>query len=400
MNEVKIEKLDNTGRGICYINDKITFVENALPGEIVNIDIIKESKKYNEAIVTKYIKKSNIRIDSICPYYNDCGGCKLLHLSYDNTIKYKKEKIESILSKYANYNNDIEVIKSPNILNYRNKITLKVENNKIGYYKTKTHDIVSINECKLAQPSINNFIKDIHYLNVSSGEIIIRSNYNNELLIHIKSNDDINPDITSIKKNHKLVGIVLNDKVIYGEPSFIEIINKQLFTVSYDSFFQINREVCSIIFDLILDEINEFDTILDLYCGVGTLGINACQKASKAYGIEIVKNAILNAITNSKINKRNNIYYMLGDVSKNITKIKDNINTIIVDPPRAGLDNITKETIINFNPNKIIYVSCDPMTLARDLKELSEYYNIKVVKALDMFPYTEHIETFVTLIKK
>ena len=159
MNEVKIEKLDNTGRGICYINDKITFVENALPGEIVDISIIKESKKYNEAIVTKYIKKSNIRIDSICPYYNDCGGCKLLHLSYDNTIKYKKEKIESILSKYANYNNDIEVIKSPNILNYRNKITLKVENNKIGYYKTKTHDIVSINECKLAQPSINNFIK-------------------------------------------------------------------------------------------------------------------------------------------------------------------------------------------------------------------------------------------------
>ena len=399
MNEVKIEKLDNTGRGICYINNKITFVENALPGEIVNIDIIKESKKYNEAIVTKYIKKSSIRVDSICPYYNDCGGCNLLHLSYDNTIKYKKEKIESILFKYANYNNEVELIKSPEYLNYRNKITLKVENNNIGYYKTKTHDIVTINECKLAQPSINNFIKDIHYLNVSDGEIIIRSNYNNELLIHIKSNDNITPDITSIKQNHKLVGIVLNDKVLYGEPSFIEIINKQLFTVSYDSFFQINRDVCSIIFDLILDEINENDTILDLYCGVGTLCINACQKASKAYGIEIVKNAILNAITNSKINKRNNIYYMLGDVSKNITKIKDNIDTIIVDPPRAGLDNITKDTIINFSPNKIIYVSCDPMTLARDLKELSEYYNIIKVKALDMFPYTEHIETFCVLEK-
>ena len=137
--------------------------------------------------------------------------------------------------------------------------------------------------------------------------------------------------------------------------------------------------------------------VLDLYCGVGTLGINACQKASKAYGIEIVKNAILNAITNSKINKRNNIYYMLGDVSKNITKIKDNINTIIVDPPRAGLDNITKDTIINFHPNKIIYVSCDPMTLARDLKELSEFYNITKIKALDMFPYTEHIETYCVL---
>jgi 23S rRNA (uracil1939-C5)-methyltransferase len=151
---------------------------------------------------------------------------------------------------------------------------------------------------------------------------------------------------------------------------------------------------------MILKEINDNDTILDLYCGVGTLGINACKKASKAYGIEIVKNAILNAITNSKINKRDNIYYMLGKVEDNISKIKDNINTIIVDPPRAGLDPKTKQTILEFKANKIIYVSCDPMTLARDLKELSSIYNIKTVNALDMFPYTEHIETFCVLEKR
>lgn len=400
MNEIKIEKLDNTGRGICYINDKITFVENALPDEIVNIKITKESKKYNEAEVIKYIKTSPKRVNPLCPFYNECGGCNLLHLSYEDTLKYKKEKIESILSKYANYKNNIDVYGSPKQVNYRNKITLKVKDGSIGYYKNKTHDIIKINHCYLAQDSINRFISDINLLNVKNGEIIIRSNYNNELLIHIKSPSTVNPDIIAIKKKHKLVGIILNDKTIYGESSFIEIINKQFFTVSYDSFFQINREVCSIIFDMILKEINDNDTILDLYCGVGTLGINACKKAKKAYGIEIVKNAILNAITNSKINKRDNIYYMLGKVEDNISKINDKIDTIIVDPPRAGLDPKTKQTILDFKANKIIYVSCDPMTLARDLKELSSIYNIKQVTSLDMFPYTEHIETFCVLEKR
>ena len=151
------------------------------------------------------------------------------------------------------------------------------------------------------------------------------------------------------------------------------------------------------IFDNILTEINEKDVILDLYCGVGTLGINACKKASKAYGIEIVKNAVLNAITNSKINKRDNIYYMLGKVEDNLPKIKDKIDTIIVDPPRAGLDPKTKQTILDFKCNKIIYVSCDPMTLARDLKELSSIYNIKKIECYDMFPFTEHIETYCVL---
>ena len=400
MNEIKIEKLDNTGRGICYVNDKITFVENALPDEIVNIKITKESKKYNEAEVVEYIKTSPKRVKPLCPFYNECGGCNLLHLSYEDTLKYKKEMIESILSKYANYKNIIDVYGSPKQVNYRNKITLKVKDGNIGYYKNKTHDIIKINHCYLAQDSINRFISDINLLNVKNGEIIIRSNYNNELLISIKSPSTVNPDIIAIKKKHKLVGIILNDKTIYGEPSFIEIINKQFFTVSYDSFFQINREVCSIIFDMILKEINDNDTILDLYCGVGTLGINACKKAKKAYGIEIVKNAILNAITNSKINKRDNIYYMLGKVEDNLSKINDKIDTIIVDPPRAGLDPKTKQTILEFKANKIIYVSCDPMTLARDLKELSSIYNIKQVTSLDMFPYTEHIETYCVLEKR
>ena len=134
MCEVKIEKLDNQGRGICYVNNKITFVENALPEEQVIIRFTKESKKFNEAEVLEYIMTSKDRVESPCPYFKECGGCELLNLSYENTCKYKKEKLENILSKYANIKTKVEIVKCSNHLNYRNKITLKVENGKYGYY--------------------------------------------------------------------------------------------------------------------------------------------------------------------------------------------------------------------------------------------------------------------------
>lgn len=395
-----IEKLDNKGRGICYYNGKITFVKNALPGEVVEISITKESKKYNEAIVLSYHQKSPKRVDNICPYFGICGGCDLLNTTYEETLIFKKEKLESIFSKYANLKYDITIIPSINKLNYRNKITLKVLNNKYGYYEPKTHKLIEIKSCKLAEQPINNFLKDINLLNIKNGEVVIRSNYNNELLIWIKSSSKINPDIKSLKLKHKIVGIILNDNLLVGSPSFVEIINHQLFTISYDSFFQINRYICSKLFELVSNEVTENESIADLYCGVGTLGITASSNARKAYGIEIVKNAILNAIKNSKINKRDNIYYMLGDVSEVLPKIKDKIDIFIVDPPRSGLDSRTKETIISFKPSKIIYVSCDPMTLARDISYLSSYYNITNIKGLDMFPFTEHIETFCVLNKR
>ena len=325
MNNLKIEKLDNFGRGICYVNDKITFVTNALPDEIVNIKLTKESKKYNEAIVTEYLNKSPKRIDNICPYYEECGGCNLLHMSYQDTLNFKKDKLESIIYKYAKLQRDIEIIPSKDF-NYRNKVTLKIKNYKYGYYKESTHKIIPITKCYIAETAINDFIKDIKYLNVKNGELVIRSNYNNELLLWLKTKEKPNIDIPYLKEHYKISGIILNDQVIDGESSYIELINHQIFTVSYDSFFQINRDICSKLFNLINEYINDNEVILDLYCGVGTLGINASSHAKKTFGIEIVRNAILNAITNAKINKRDNVYYMLGDASKCLPKIKEHLN--------------------------------------------------------------------------
>ena len=399
MERTIIEKLDNHGRGICYINNKITFVDNALPSEEVELKITREAKKYNEAKVINYIKQSDKRVKTLCSYYEECGGCNLLNTTYEETLKFKKEKLESLLLKYSNIDKKIEIIPSINELEYRNKITLKVKDNEYGYYISNSHKLVKIDNCLLAEKTIKDFIKDIKHLNIKNGEVVIRSNYNNELLIIIKSDTNPNINIDYLKEKHKIVGIILNDKTLIGDNKFVEIINNKYYQISYNSFFQINRYICSKIFELINNNIDENEIILDLYCGVGTLGLNA-NKAKKIYGIEIIPNAILNAITNAKINNQNNTYYLVGDVSKTISKINDKIDTIIVDPPRAGLDLTTKETIINFKPKKIIYISCDPMTFTRDLKELKEYYNITNIKGLDMFPYTFHCEIFCVLERK
>ena len=390
----EIKSLNDQGQGVTFVNDKITFVDKVVVGDIVELEIINEYKKYNIAKVVKYINKSDNRLDVFCPFYSECGGCHLQNMSYDETIKFKKEKLENILKKFANIDSNIEIVKSDNINNYRNKITLKVENKKIGFYKYNSNDLIEIDKCMIASELINDFIKVLNDFNIINGEVTIRCNYNDELLVHILSKDKINiPKLDNLK----IVGIIQNNKLIYGEDHFMEIINNKFFEVSYDSFFQINRDITSKIFEYIKENILRNKNVLDLYCGVGTLGINVADISNKVYGIECVENAVLNAIKNSKINKVNNTKYMLGDASKIIDKIEDNIDVVIVDPPRSGLTKKEIDVIKKMCVEQIIYVSCDPITLSRDLKVFNDVYNIKIIKGYDMFPYTYHIESICIL---
>ena len=396
MKQVEILKLDNFGRGICYIDDKITFVENTLPGEVVEVELRKVNKKYNEAKVINYLAKSGNRIESLCPFYEMCGGCNTEHLKYDDEILFKESKLEYIFKKF--WNKEINVTKSDSEYGYRNKITLKIVNGNYGYYMDSSHKLVLIDDCLLASDAIRKVLKDINKFKINNGEIVIRSNYNDELLVWIKSDDDISFNIDEFKK-HKIVGVVLNNKLLYGEESFVQIIDKKYYKVSYDSFFQVNLNVCEKIFNYISNYLDKDENVLDLYCGVGTLGIGVGDHVKKIYGIEIVPNAILNAISNSKVNKVDG-YYLLGKCENCIDKINDDISTIIVDPPRAGLGSYTLSTIISFKPKKIIYVSCDPMTLARDLGTLTNEYKIIDLGGFDMFPRTSHIETVCILTRK
>lgn len=391
--QVHIDRMDHFGNGIGNINGKIIFVKGALPGETVDVTITKDKKSFMEGTINTIIYKSSKRVEPFCKYFGVCGGCSLCHLNYENTLEYKKERVKNILSKFDIPK--INVIRNENDLYYRNKIELKIVDGKLGFYEKSTHNLIEIKECKVTKKSINKSFEFVKNMKLENANVTIRANYNDEVLIIIDSKEKpviLNPE------DYKIVGIVLNDKCIYGQDNFMEKINNLFFTVSYNSFFQVNNYINLELFNLIKENIVG-KTVLDLYSGVGTLSIVASKVVDKVYSIEVTQNAVKNALINAKINKCDNINFILGKVEDKIGFINDKIDTIIVDPARAGLDKKTIEVINNICPQRIIYVSCDTQSLANNLVDLANY-EIKKFYILDMFSYTYHIECFCILDKK
>lgn len=391
--QVHIDRMDHFGNGIGNINGKIIFVKGALPGETVDVTITKDKKSFMEGNISTIIYKSSKRVEPFCKYFGVCGGCSLCHLNYENTLEYKKERVKNILSKFDIPK--INVIRNENDLYYRNKIELKIVDGKLGFYEKNTHNLIEIKECKVTKKSINKSFEFVKNMTLENANVTIRANYNDEVLIIIDSKETpviLNPE------DYKIVGIILNDKCIYGQDNFMEKINNLFFTVSYNSFFQVNNYINLELFNLIKENIVG-KTVLDLYSGVGTLSIVASKVVDKVYSIEVIPNAVKNALINAKINKCDNINFILGKVEDKIGFINDKIDTIIVDPARAGLDKKTIEVINNICPQRIIYVSCDTQSLANNLVDLANY-EIKKFYILDMFSYTYHIECFCILDRK
>lgn len=391
--QVHIDRMDHFGNGIGNINGKIIFVKGALSGETVDVTITKDKKSFMEGTINTIIYKSSKRVEPFCKYFGVCGGCSLCHLNYENTLEYKKERVKNILSKFDIPK--INVIRNENDLYYRNKIELKIVDGKLGFYEKSTHNLIEIKECKVTKKSINKSFEFVKNMKLENANVTIRANYNDEVLIIIDSKEKpviLNPE------DYKIVGIILNDKCIYGQDNFMDKINNLFFTVSYNSFFQVNNYINSELFNLIKENIVG-KTILDLYSGVGTLSIVASKVVDKVYSIEVTQNAVKNALINAKINKCDKINFILGKVEDKIGFINDKIDTIIVDPARAGLDKKTIEVINNICPQRIIYVSCDTQSLANNLLDLANY-EIKKFYILDMFSYTYHIECFCILDRK
>ncbi|MFI3260571.1 MAG: methyltransferase [bacterium] len=387
-----IEKIDNQGRGITFINDKIAFIKGALPGDEIEVNVTVEKKKYIIGKIKKIVKPSDMRIKSPCAFSSKCGGCQFLETTYEDSFSLKMDSYKKNLMKNG-FEMPIKFHKNDSPFNYRNKISLKIVDYKIGFYEEVSNKVVEINECKIAGNAINVFFSEIKDLNIKNGFVNVRTNYKNDILVSINTKDYV--DASDLNA----AGVIVNNELVKGEKFFLDKINDLIFEISYDSFFQVNPYVTGKLFDVINDNINDTDTVLDLYCGVGTLGLNASKKASKVFGIEVVKNAVINANNNALINHIENASFKVGDLSKNI-KVKDDFNTLIVDPPRSGLDTVVMDFIKESLPNKIIYVSCDMHTLIRDLKILKESYNISSIDAFDMFSFSYHIESVCVLSRK
>lgn len=402
MYKVEVTKLDHQGRGIAKINDKIIFIPNALPEETVDVDIILEKKKYYEGIIKETINASDKRIKSICPYFEECGGCQFLNMNYPDSLDYKQNKVEEIMNKYLGIKIKINnIVACDNNLYYRNKTTFQVEND-IGFFKEKTNTLIPVDKCYISDIKINDIYKaikdNINLTNVK--QVIIRATKNTlESMVIFKTSNYIdNKKIIDILKK-KVDSIYINDELIYGKGKIIENLCNKNFYISPSSFFQVNTLQAEKLYNkaIAYADIKKEDTVLDLYCGTGTIGIVASDKAKKVIGIELNKEAIKDANENKKLNNINNIEFYAGDVGKILNKNNYKPDIIIVDPPRAGLDSLALSQILNIRPKKLVYVSCDLMTLARDLKLLSNDYDILELTPVDMFPYTAHVESVCAL---
>lgn len=398
--EVNIENLDHYARGIARIDGKAIFIENALPTEKVIINIIKEKKNFGEGEVIKFLNKSTDRVEPICPYYNECGGCNIMHMSYPQQLIFKENKVKEVLKKFTGFEN-INTIISSNNFNYRNKVTLKVKEN-IGYYKQKSYEIVAIDKCLIADDRINKIIDNLQNISLENiQEIVIRVT-NKESMLIFYSSSLIKIDINDFKNVNTIICITDKQTVLKGKGYIEEEIKGIKFIISPTSFFQVNTNGMINLYDKVLEyaDLKGNENLLDLYCGTGTIGIYLTKYCGQVFGIEINKEAIKDALVNKEINNLKNVDFQAGDVKEVLRKNKFIPDIIVVDPPRAGLDKKVIEEIISLNPKKLIYVSCDVVTLARDLNLLKDKFNIIECTPVDMFPNTYHVESIVLLEKK
>jgi len=398
--KVKIEKQDHFGRGLTRINGKLVFVEDGLPNEECEINIISEKKNYMMASIKERLTNSNDRVEVKCPYYSECGGCHIMHQSYSSQLEFKENKVKELLERFGKIDNiKVSKIKYGNQFNYRNKVIFHGKEGKLGYYKENSNDLVCLDTCLLLDKKILEVYHQIleNCTDFYIKELMIRKTSLNEVMVSIKGDVDksVLLDIPNINS------LYINDKLIKGNSYIIENMNDINFRIYPTSFFQVNYEMMKEMYKIVINYFknNPTNKVLDLYCGTGTIGMLVSKYVNSVVGVEVESSSIKSAIECSKLNNISNIKFIEGRVEDKIDEF-DSIDSIIVDPPRSGLTSSVIETIIKIRPQSIIYISCDPVTLARDLKTLTDEYEILEVDPIDMFPNTYHVECVSVLHRK
>lgn len=437
------------GEGIAKIDNKYPiFIEGALKGEKVKVRIVKVNKNFAYGKLMEVLEASEERVNPPCAIYKRCGGCKLQHASYKAQLDFKWDRVKDCVSKIGKL--DPSIVKYPlgmeNPWRYRNKVQLPIGlingEVKIGFFAPRSHDIIDMESCliqdeigdkvvKLTREWIEKF--NIRPYNVD-GEydekgivrhIMIRRGFTtNEVMVVLVTNGENLPhkeefvdlmvkNIPGIKSviqniNSKKTNVILGleSKTLWGEDTISDYIGDFRFNISPLSFFQVNPTQTEVLYGKALEYANLTgnEEVFDAYCGTGTITLFLSQKAKKVYGVEIIPQAIDNAWINAKENKVENVEFFVGESE---VVIPDLINkgvkadVVVVDPPRKGCDKKLLDAITNIDAKKIVYVSCDPSTLGRDLAILEENgYKTLEVQPVDMFPNTSHVENVAKLIKK
>lgn len=437
------------GEGIAKVEGFPIFIEGALKGEKVKALIVKVKKNYAYGKLLEVIEKSQGRVEARCENFKKCGGCKIQHMNYKTQLDFKYERVKDCIKKIGGLNEDIvnyPIGMNENPYNYRNKVQLPVGmvNGKlsIGFYAPRSHDIINIDRCFIQEDDSDKIVKIfrdwMEENNIKPAfvdgkfnkegflrHIMIRKGFKTgEVMVVLvttrKELKNINELIQKLEfkiKGLKSVILNVNKKdtnviltpecyTLWGEDCITDYIGNFKFNISPLSFFQVNPEQTEVLYGKALEYANLTgnETVFDAYCGTGTITLFLSQKAKKVYGVEIVEPAIVNARENAKKNNVDNAEFFVGKSEEVIPKlIEDGVkaDVIVVDPPRKGCDNKLLNAIGEVKPERVVYVSCDPSTLARDLKELDILgYKTIVVQPVDMFPHTAHIENVALLERK
>ena len=430
--------LSSEGKGVIKYHNDIIFVDGLFPEEEADVEIIYQRAGVYFGKVKKLYKLSKERIQPKCKICTSCGGCQYQQLDYNAQLKYKTKRVKEALTRIAHIKcNVLSCIGANNPYNYRNKIQVPFVKDKkgvakFGFYKENTHIIMPIKECAIEDKRAAPILWDIKLLleemdiptyNEDSGKgilryVLIRTSYHYDELMVVLVTTQMNfpgqrnfvnelvtrhPEITTVVENvnsrHTNVILGNQEKVLYGSGHIKDNILGLTFEISASSFFQINPEQVEKLYTVALNliDFNKKEVVLDAYSGVGTIGLIAARNAKRVLSVEINKSAYKNAMENAKRNNINNIEFMCADAGEFISKSDEDIDILIMDPPRSGSDETFLSTVVNKRIKKIIYVSCNPETLARDIAYLSDYYKVTYVQPVDMFPMTAHVETIVGL---
>ncbi len=439
--EVEIFGLGNGGEGVGRIDNFTIFVEGGLPGEKISVEVSEVKKNYAVGKLKKILRESFDRVQPVCKYFPKCGGCQLQHLNYSAQLRSKRQKIIDAVERIGKLQG-VEIFDTlgmENFLHYRNKMQFPVgaeKNNLIvGCYARSSHKIVGVENCLIQREGNNKILRAVKKVSekfnlepydekIGKGflrHVMGRVGFENELMIVLvtatkKFPQEKNfvaellkeiPEVASIQqniqpeKNNVILG--RETKILFGKKNISDRLGDLNFNISARSFFQVNTTQAEILYRTALDfaELSGNEIVIDAYCGTGTISLFLAKAAKKVFGIEIEKSAIDDAKKNALENKISNAEFFVGDAVEIIPELyakKIFADVVIVDPPRAGCDKKVLETFAAMNPKKIIYVSCNPATLARDLAELFELgYATKKIQPVDMFPLTSHIESVALL---
>lgn len=436
--EGKVIDLTHEGHGVVKLDRYPIFVPNALINETIEFKVIKVKKNFAIGKLIEIKKESEERVEPPCVYYHKCGGCQLQHMTYQAQLNMKKEQVVNLFHRKADFKDTIihDTIGMDNPWFYRNKSQVPVgknNENKVitGFYRQRSHDIIDMDECliqdNMHQDVLNQLKLWFNELNISiynerkkqglMRHVVIRTGHHSRELMVVfvtngkkfKQSDVLTeklvaafPEIVSVKHNvndtHSNVIMGKTSYTLYGKDEIQDTLSDVTFKISDQSFYQINSIQTEKLYQRAIEyaELKGEETILDTYCGIGTIGLYMAPKAQHVYGVEIVPEAIADAKQNATLNQFENTTFVCGKAEEVILKWKAQgikPDVVMVDPPRKGCDETFLETLLELNPRKIVYISCNPSTQQRDAQQLAQQYKLTQITPVDMFPHTTHVET-------